>query len=73
MGETFIVDPTSEQLAAVGLITHKARLAFNVDTEELILSNLEQLQTQHMTLTQLEGLISLGLAAAKKLHALIRA
>jgi hypothetical protein len=45
MAETFIVDPTSEQLAAVGLVTHKARLAFNVDTEELILSNMEQLQT----------------------------
>ena len=45
MGETYIVDPTSKQLAAIGIVTHKARLAFNVDTEELLLSNLEQLQS----------------------------
>lgn len=39
----YIVDPTLEQLKDVTATTHKIRLAFNVDTEELLMSNMEQL------------------------------
>ena len=51
MGDTYIVDPTTKQLAAVGLVNHKTRLAFNVDTEELLMSNLEQLQASSLSFT----------------------
>ena len=39
----FIVDPTLKQLREIALVTHKTRLAFNFDTEELLMSYMEQL------------------------------
>ena len=52
---------------------HRVRLAFNIDTEELLMSSMDQLQSGvAMSFDQLESVVSLGLATARKLHALIR-
>lgn len=37
----YIVDPNLEQLREIGTMTHKIRLAFNVDTEELLMSSMD--------------------------------
>lgn len=67
------MDPSLKQLREVGLLQHRVRLAFNVDTEELLMSSMDQLQSNvPMSLDQLESIMSLGLATARKLHALIR-
>ena len=69
----YIVDPNLEQLRDTGLTTHKIRLAFNVDTEELLMSSMQQLQSkQGLNLDQMEEIVSLGLSVAKKIHGLIR-
>ncbi len=69
----YIVDPNLEQLREIGTTTHKIRLAFNVDTEELLMSSMDQLQSGcPLSLDQMEKTISLGLATAKKIHKMIR-
>ncbi len=42
----YIVDPNLEQLRDLGQTTHKIRLAFNVDTEELLMSSMQQMQSK---------------------------
>jgi hypothetical protein len=69
----YIVDPTLNQLREISITSQKARLVFNVDTEELLVSQMEQTQSgAGLDFEQCEAMISLGLAAAKKLHKLIR-
>jgi hypothetical protein len=38
---SYIVDPSLKQLREVGLVQHRVRLAFNVDTEELLMSSMD--------------------------------
>lgn len=60
----FVVDPTVKQLKEAGA-AYRARLVFNVDTEELISSSLQMLNHGSVSLDETEELISLGLSAAK--------
>jgi hypothetical protein len=52
---------------------HKLRLVFNVDTEEILYSSMEQTGGQSeaakpLTLENLEQLIGVGLSSAKRIH-----
>ena len=68
----YFVDPSTEQL--VTPVQSKVRLTFNVDTEELIASSMEQLMADgYLTLDQTEEMISMALASAKKIHKMILA
>ena len=68
-----LVDPTVIELKTSPKFLHKLRLVFNVDTEEILYSSMEQTSGQSeaakpLTLENLEQLIGVGLSSAKRIH-----
>ena len=66
------VDPSSRQLCNQKNFAQKLRLIYNVDTEELVYSNMESFKFgQQLNIDVLERIIGTGMTSAKKLHKLI--
>lgn len=68
-----LLDPNERQLSELAISAFKARFVFNIDTEEILVSSLEQTQTcEGLSFDQMESMVSLALSAAKKLHKMVR-
>jgi hypothetical protein len=65
-----VVDPDLARLGAVEVFESRYGFVFNVDTEELLHSNMQSLQlaATPLKITELSEVVGLALSAAKKVH-----